>query len=200
MVIIGLSGGSGSGKSTISTLFSRYNILPINTDEIYRNLTSSLTPCLIELANEFGEDIITDELELDRARLREIVFKDKDKHATLNAISHKHVLDSVREMIRSAEALGLLGVIVDAPMLFESGFDKECDFVVAVTAPIDLRIKRIKERDGISETKAYERINHQLPDEELVKRADFVIDNSFDIDSVTDKVLDIVNKINNKEK
>ena len=75
MVVIGLSGGSGSGKSTISTLFSRYNILPINTDEIYRNLTSSLTPCLVELANEFGEDIITDDLELDRTFKRDSFYQ-----------------------------------------------------------------------------------------------------------------------------
>ena len=200
MVIIGLSGGSGSGKSTISTVFSRYNILPINTDEIYRTLTSSLTPCLIELANEFGEEIITDELTLDRARLSEIVFSDNDKHKRLNSISHKHVLMSVREMINSAAALGLLGVIVDAPMLFESGFDKECDFVVAVTAPVDIRVKRIRERDGITETKALLRIKHQIPDDELVKKADFTIDNSSDIGAVEDAVLDIVNKIKNNKK
>ena len=197
MVVIGLSGGSGSGKSTISTLFSRYNILPINTDEIYRNLTSSLTPCLVELANEFGEDIITDDLELDRARLREIVFTNKEKHKRLNEISHRHVLNSVREMISSASNLGLAGVIVDAPMLFESGFDKECNYLIAVTAPVDMRVKRIKERDGITETKALERIRHQIPDEELVKRVDFIIDNSSSIEEVESAVLDIVNKINN---
>ena len=197
MVVIGLSGGSGSGKSTISTLFSRYNILPINTDEIYRNLTSSLTPCLVELANEFGEDIITDDLELDRARLREIVFTNKEKHKRLNEISHRHVLNSVREMISSASNLGLAGVIVDAPMLFESGFDKECNYLIAVTAPVDMRVKRIKERDGITETKALERIRHQIPDEELVKKVDFIIDNSCSIEEVESAVLDIVNKINN---
>ncbi len=197
MVVIGLSGGSGSGKSTISTLFSRYNILPINTDEIYRNLTSSLTPCLVELANEFGEDIITDDLELDRARLREIVFTNKEKHKRLNEISHRHVLNSVREMISSASNLGLAGVIVDAPMLFESGFDKECNYLIAVTAPVDMRVKRIKERDGITETKALERIRHQIPDEELVKKVDFIIDNSCSIEKVESAVLDIVNKINN---
>lgn len=197
MVVIGLSGGSGSGKSTISTLFSRYNILPINTDEIYRNLTSSLTPCLVELANEFGEDIITDDLELDRARLREIVFTNREKHKRLNEISHRHVLNSVREMISSASNLGLAGVIVDAPMLFESGFDKECNYLIAVTAPVDMRVKRIKERDGITETKALERIRHQIPDEELVKRVDFIIDNSCSIEEVESAVLDIVNKINN---
>ena len=197
MVVIGLSGGSGSGKSTISTLFSRYNILPINTDEIYRNLTSSLTPCLVELANEFGEDIITDDLELDRARLREIVFTNREKHKRLNEISHRHVLNSVREMISSASNLGLAGVIVDAPMLFESGFDKECNYLIAVTAPVDMRVKRIKERDGITETKALERISHQIPDEELVKKVDFIIDNSCSIEEVESAVLDIVNKINN---
>lgn len=200
MVIIGLSGGSGSGKSTISALFSRYNILPINTDEIYRNLTASLTPCLIELANEFGEDIITDDLSLNRARLREIAFSDRDKHDRLNAISHKHVLDAVRDMILSASKLGLKGVIVDAPMLFESGFDKECDFVIAVTAPIDLRIRRIKERDGITEAKALERIRHQIQDIELAKKANFVIDNSYSIEDAEKAVLNIVNEINNKEK
>ena len=197
MVVIGLSGGSGSGKSTISTLFSRYNILPINTDEIYRNLTSSLTPCLVELANEFGEDIITDDLELDRARLREIVFTNREKHKRLNEISHRHVLNSVREMISSASNLGLAGVIVDAPMLFESGFDKECNYLIAVTAPVDMRVKRIKERDGITETKALERIRHQIPDEELFKKVYFIIDNSCSIEEVKSAVLDIVNKINN---
>ena len=100
-------------------------------------------------------------------------------------------------MISSASNLGLAGVIVDAPMLFESGFDKECNYLIAVTAPVDMRVKRIKERDGITETKALERIRHQIPDEELVKRVDFIIDNSCSIEEVESAVLDIVNKINN---
>ena len=197
MVVIGLSGGSGSGKSTVSQLFSGYNILPINTDEIYHNLTSSLTPCLIELANEFGCDIITDELTLDRARLREIVFLDADKYKVLNTISHKHVLNSVREMIASASELGLFGVIVDAPMLFESGFDKECNYIISVTAPIDLRIKRIKERDGITEEHALKRIMHQASDDVLIAKSDFIIENKGDIKDVVSTVSNIVEKIKN---
>lgn len=200
MVVIGLSGGSGSGKSTVSKLFSGYNILPINTDEIYRNLTSSLTPCLIDLANEFGEDIITDELKLDRARLREIVFSDPDKYKRLNLISHKHVLNSVRGMIASASDLELSGVVVDAPMLFESGFDKECNYVVSVIAPVDLRIKRIKERDGITEYQARQRIKHQASDDELIAKSDFIIDNSYDKENLINAVSNIMDKINNKLK
>ena len=200
MLVIGLAGGSGSGKSTVSKLFSRYSILPINTDEIYRNLTSTLTPCLIELANEFGEEIITDELALDRERLRDVVFSDPDKYKKLNLISHRHVLDRVREMITSSENLGLFGVVVDAPMLFESGFDAECDYTVSVIAPVDLRIKRIKERDDITEAKARERIAHQMTDEVLVEKSDFVIDNSCSIDEVEGLVADIVDKIKTNKK
>lgn len=199
-VTIGICGGSGSGKSTISDLLRSYNILPINTDNIYRELTSSKTPCIDALISEFGKEIVNGDFSLNRKKLAGIVFSDSHKHKRLNEIAHFYVLSEVRKIIEKAKAEGYFAALVDAPLLFESGFDSECNFIIAVTADEDLRISRIVKRDNISKEDAKMRIKSQLSDEFIASRADYVINNDGDTASLNVLLESIVSDIKNKLK
>ena len=131
MKVVGLCGGSGSGKSVVAGLLSEYGFAHIDTDKIYHDLTDRSSPCLDDLVAEFGKGIINETGGLDRTSLAEIVFNSPNKdelRKTLNRIAHRHVLDSVRELLPRLKAEGFAAALVDAPLLFESGFDKECDY------------------------------------------------------------------------
>ena len=198
MLVIGLCGGSGSGKSTVARLLESHNILHIDTDSVYRKLISTASECTAELANEFGDVIINSDGSVNRTVLAEIVFNDKTKHSVLNRIAHRHVLNVVREII--SVSMGYIAVCVDAPLLFESGFDSECDILVAVVAPLHDRIDRITRRDKISDEAARKRISSQIQDDELIKRVDFVINNENDPTMLESKVDELVDLIKNKLK
>ncbi len=197
MTVIGLAGGSGSGKTTVSALFSQYNVLPINTDEIYHSLTSSQTACLSAIVEEFGRRVLNEQGTLDRKALGAIVYADPEKMGRLNTIAHYYVLCAVRKIISDAEEKGYFAVIVDAPLLFESGFDRECDAIVVVSANKECRINRIIARDGISADDASKRLANQLSDEFLVSRADFIITNNGSADDLKQQVESVVNSIRN---
>ena len=196
MRIIGLCGGSGSRKGEVAHLLTAAGFLHIDADVVYHRLTSSDTPCLRELADTFGKEIITPDLKLDRPKLAAIVFASgaEDKRHNLNAITHKYVLDEIRRIIREAEG-SYAAAVVDAPLLFESGFNTECDLVVSVIAPRDIRIARITERDGISSEQAERRVDSQLGDEFLREHSDIIIENNGDLDELSAEVEKITNRI-----
>lgn len=198
MKIIGLCGGSGSGKGTVSRFFAEYGILSVDTDAVYHDITSHSSPCLDALVLEFGADILADNGALDRKKLSNIVFfgeNSSQKRARLNKISHEHVLRKTREILADYEEQGVAAALVDAPLLFESGFDKECDLIIVVIADKSVRVKRITERDGIDEAAAIRRIDSQYDDEYLKSRSSFVIENSGTISDLRDRVKEIANKI-----
>ena len=200
MKILGLCGGSGSGKGAVGQLFSEYGIPTIDTDAVYRELTGRPGPCVDALRFEFGSHIITDSGALNRAELARIVFcgeKSSEKLKRLNEIAHRFILDETRRRLYSYEEAGVKIAVVDAPVLYESGFDSECDIVVCVVADMESRIQRIISRDGISEEAARSRIKSQLTDGELISRSDYVINNNSDIENLkreVDRVIkDIIN-------
>ena len=199
MMVLGLAGGSGSGKTTVSSLFSKHGIISVNTDEIYHDMTSSQTPCLASIVEEFGRGVLNESGTLDRKALGSIVFSDPEKLGRLNTISHYYVLCTVREIISDAQARGYFGVIVDAPLLFESGFDRECDAIIAVIASKEKRVSRIIARDGISAADAMKRIANQLSDEFLASRADYIITNNDTAEDLSRQVECVVNKIKNNK-
>ena len=205
-VIIGLCGRSGAGKSFVSQLFEAEGTPSVDTDAIYREMTSSpengkLSDCMTELVAEFGSSILCEDLSLNRRALADLVFSEsgKDRLKKLNEITHYHILCEVDRRIRELGKQGFTSVIVDAPLLFESGYHKKCNFIVAATAPADVLLSRIIKRDGIDRDAALRRLNAQLSESELRDRADFVIDTDTDeaslrivvrniIDAVTDRV------------
>lgn len=199
MKIIGLAGGSGSGKTTVCELFSKIGYACINTDEIYHALISKPSPCLLELVTEFGEEILNPDGSLNRRRLGSIVFEsDSDeKLKKLNKIAHFHILKEAEDIIAKLPEETFFGVLVDAPLLFESGFDRKCDVVISVIADEKTRIERITARDGISPENAKLRIKKQLSNEVLREKSDYTIVNDGDIDALTKSVNLLSEKIKN---
>ena len=190
MLTVGLTGPSGAGKGTVAALFARYGIPSIDTDAVYHALLVPPSPCLDELAARFGSSILTSEGRLDRKALAALVFATghEAELADLNRIAHRHVLDETRRRLVDHEAQGAPAVLVDAPQLFESGFDAECDRILVVLAPWETRLARIMERDGITREQALARLNAAHPDDFFRARADLILVNDGDPSVLEDEV------------
>ena len=197
MTVVGLCGGSGSGKGTLCDVFREFGVPSIDTDAVYHDLTSHSSDCLSDLVAEFGEEIISDGA-LDRKVLAGIVFGDSsgERLKRLNTIAHAHILAKTREIIDKHGSDGHNMVIVDAPLLFESGFDRECDIVISVFADRKTRIKRIMKRDNMTYSDAERRLNSQKPDEWISAHSDIIITNNGDIQSLHGEVSLVINYIN----
>lgn len=194
MKVIGMCGGSGSGKGTACVFFAELGIKIIDTDDVYHSLTSRDSDCLREIAVAFGSSVIYDNA-LDRRALANIVFSSSDKLDLLNKISHKHILNEVRKQIEAYRQDGAIGVIVDAPVLFESGFHSECDATLAICADTNVRLERIVLRDNISKESALARIQAQKSDAWLKSNCDYYIENNTTTDDLKASVNNIANKI-----
>ena len=190
MLTIGLTGPSGAGKGLVASLFARYGVPSIDTDAVYHALLMPPSACLDELVERFGQQVLRPDGTLDRAALSAVVFDpaNADGLADLNRISHRHVLARVRETLGDYERAGVPAVLVDAPQLFESGFDAECDKVLSVIAPRELRLARIIERDGLSPKRATARLDAQLPEQVFRERADHVILNDGEIEPLDEEI------------
>ena len=161
-------------------------------------MTEKNTPCLEELSLYFGKEIIKEDGTLDRRRLANIAFSTPEKHNALNSITHRHILLLLEEKLLTAEKRGYFAAVIDAPLLFESGLDKRCDVIVAVTAPYDVRIQRITARDKITAEEAELRFKRQIDEKELKERSHYVIYNDDDEAQLERKVLEVVSKIGEK--
>ena len=200
MKVIGLCGGSGSGKGAVSKIFAENLIPVIDTDAIYHSITSTPGECLEAISSEFGTGVIKNGA-LDRPTLAKIVFSSDNSECLrlkLNEITHKFVIAEVERQLSVYEKAGERICVVDVPLLFESGFDKRCDLTVAVVADIETRILRITNRDDIDRESAIARINAQISADVLKKRVDFVIENNSDITDLRLSVLSLIRKINQK--
>lgn len=180
MLIIGLTGPSGGGKGTVASLFAPHGILSIDTDKVYHKLLIPPSPCLDALSARFGKEILFPDGTLNRKALAAHVFAPNhgQELEDLNRITHGYVLDVTRRCCRELASQGCVGVFVDAPLLFESGFDKECDTTLAVLADPDLRLTRIMGRDGLTPAQARARMEAQKPDAYYLQRARHVIYNN----------------------
>ena len=184
MKILGLTGPSGSGKGFLANIFYSFGIPYLDTDAVYHGLVSSPSLCTRELETVFGDFVLNDDGSLNRKKMAAYVFsgdnQQEERLATLNRITHRYVLDEVRVWLNQRAKEGYKAAIIDAPLLYESGFDKQCDFVIAVLAPRKLRLARIIKRDGMDELSALSRLNAQPSDTFYRERADFIIDNDAD--------------------
>ena len=178
MIVLGITGPIGSGKSYVAGKISGDKYPRIDTDKVYHSLVDVPSQTVAELAVEFGNDIISGCGGIDRKRLSQIVFSDKEKLFRLNEITHKHVIKKTLELISEFEKNGERLVIVEVPLMFESGFDKHCDFVVSVVADEPTRVERICVRSGLSESEAKKRIKNQKNIEFYIEKSSFTIYNS----------------------
>lgn len=175
MKIIGLTGLTGAGKSTVALKLMAYGCYHIDADKVAREVINSDENVKNKLKKQFGDDVINGDKTVNRPILASRSFADEESTEALNAITHPAVTEKIREIIDEKKELGYSGIIIDAIALFESGEDKLCDFTVAVTAPEDIRLERIMARDKISREKALERINAQKDESFFTKQADFII-------------------------
>ena len=184
--LFGLTGQSGAGKSTVAQTFLDLGAVVIGADEIVAQLYSENSPCVKTIAACFGEEVLKSDGTPDRKKLAELAFSSAENTALLGKIVHPFVTAELFERLRGKEGI----VIYDAPQLFESGADIICDKIIAVTADENIRIKRIIQRDGLTEAEAQSRVKAQLDEEFFKSRADYVIENNGDTKSLIQTVSD----------
>jgi dephospho-CoA kinase len=177
---IGITGPSGSGKSLLCDAFRDAGIPCIDADKLYHSMLIPPSKCLDAIATAFGNDLLNDDGTLNRAALASKVFSCTKQLEKLNNTVLPIVIDKIQEIIDNFELEGHKAVAIDAPTLIESGFYRECDINVVVTAPKDTRITRISQRDGIDTGKARQRVAAQHTDDFYTVIADFVIINDLD--------------------
>lgn len=199
MLVIGLTGGSGSGKSTAAGFIREKGIKVIDADVIARRITEKGSPALFELVSAFGEEILLSDGSLDRRAMADRIFADKDARIILESIVTKGVVKRIGELIEEERRAGTPALVVDAPTLFETGADSLCDVVWLVTAPENSRLERLSERDGISAESIRARMAGQLSDEEKAARSDVVIENNGTVRELQDKVSALTSEIHNQK-
>lgn len=177
MLIIGLTGQTGAGKSTVSEILKKYGCYHIDADKIAHEVLDNDEDVKNNLAETFGKDVICEDGKVNRAVLAKYAFADRESTLCLNAITHPAVNRKIQSIISKQSEYGAKAVIIDAIALFESGEAKLCDFTVAVTAPREIRLERIIARDKISVSRAEERINAQKDEKFFSVNADYIINN-----------------------
>ena len=194
MLIIGITGGSGSGKSTVADILCSFGAETIDADVVYHDLLNNSEAMKSELKKRFPETI-TDEGKLSRKALAKIVFSDKEALSDLNQIAHKFVIQETERMLEELYRKNVPYICIDAIALFESKLSDICDATIGVIAPRALRLSRITARDGIDNMAASARINAQEPDEFFRERCDYIIENAGDISAVTENTKEIFDLI-----
>lgn len=177
MLTIGLTGPTGAGKTTVLQALRELGCRSVDCDALYHHLlrTSPVLPG--ELTDRFGKSILDHDGALDRKALAQVVFRDPQSLSDLNAISHRHVVAACISLVNTAKAHGEKALALDAIALIESGLGAMCDVTVAVTAPREVRLRRIMARDGLTVDQALQRVNAQKPDEYYVNHCDHTIVN-----------------------
>lgn len=189
--VIGLTGGSGSGKSTVAKVFAEYGAVIIDADKISHEITDSDETVLAKIRQEFSEDVFEKGI-LCRKKLGKIVFSDKEALGKLNAILHPAIAEKILSIAKKSTSEI---IIIDAPLLFAvKELVEICDEIVTVCAPDDLRINRISARDGITKEEAEKRISAQMPQEKLAEMADVVFVNDGDIGKIRSEIVGYLGK------
>jgi dephospho-CoA kinase len=194
MLVIGLAGGIGSGKSSVSGMLKNLGAIIIDADKLGHEVYLPDTEGLREVVSEFGEDILSSNGEIDRRILGSKVFGSPEAMAKLNAIVWPRIKNKVTELIEENSQLGTEILVLDAAVLIEAGWTSVVDEVWVVTAPVDQIISRLESRNGITEEQAMSRINSQMTTEQRVEYADIVIENDDSLDKLMSSVQHIWNK------
>lgn len=188
-MIVGLTGGIGAGKTAVAKLLKKRGATIIDTDVIAREVVEPPSPVLDAIAREFGASVIAGSGALDRDALARIVFNDEPRRQRLNEITHPEILKRVLARIGGYPPSAVVVVVV--PLLFESGFDRNCNAVIAVTAPEPARIARVMRRDHMAEAAVRARMRVQLPESGYDGKATWIIRNDGDeaaLDAEVEKV------------
>lgn len=186
MKIIGLTGGTGSGKGFVSERLKARKAYVIDADAVAHEIIEKGRPAYKEIVDYFGSEILDEDGNILRRKLGNIVFSDKDKLAFLNSCTHKYINMEIMRIIEEVKPQTNVysAIIIDAPLLAEAGLVDICDDIWVVYADSEVRVKRIMERDSISEEQARNRIASQRSWEEYKELGAVIIDNSSDDENV----------------
>ena len=193
MKVIGLTGGTGSGKSVVSRSLKDAGAVIVDADRIAHEIILKGEPAYHEIIAYYGTGILDAEGNIIRKKLGEIVFNDKEKLAFLNQCTHKYITAEVKRQITAAKEEGTAkAIIIDAPLLLEAGLETVCDLVWVVYADPEVRAQRVMVRDGITYELAKARISNQKTWEEYKAVANAVIDNSKDLAHLEDQLSELL--------
>jgi dephospho-CoA kinase len=180
-LLVGLTGGIATGKSTVSAMLARHGAVIIDADVLAREVVEPGQPALAEIVREFGRAVLQPDGTLDRKRLGAVVFGDPERRRRLEAITHPAIRERFARRLAGLMSSGFDGVVIfDAPVMIESGNDRNVDTVVVVATDEETQIRRLMARDGIEREDALRKVRSQMPIAEKARLADHVIDNSGD--------------------
>ncbi len=183
MRLIGVTGGIATGKSTVDRMLAEHGATVIDADDLSRDAVRPGERTLDEVASRFGQDVIRADGTLDRGRVGAIVFADAAALRDLERITHPRIMELMRERIAAALAAPAPLVAVDIPLLFEKQREGMFEGVLLVYAPRDVQLRRLRERNGLDQAAALQRLAAQLPIDEKRERATWIIDNSEGLDA-----------------
>ena len=179
MLKIGLTGGIGSGKSSVSKLFLKWGAYIFDSDKEAKLILESNETTQNELIAEFGTDVLNAEGKIDKAKLARIAFQDEDHQLRLNTIIHPYVFSEIDTVFNKVLSSGKHEIfIVDAALIYESGADTHMDYVIVVTSHLKLRTERVMSRGDLNRDEFFKRLDLQWPDEDKINISDFVIHNN----------------------
>ncbi len=191
-IIVGLTGGTGVGKSTVSAVFKEKGYEIIDFDSIARQVCEKGSKCLEEICVHFGSGILNGDETLNRKALGAIVFSDPAKLEVLNRITHKYITLRSEEILEEKKSQRY---VFDAPLLFEAGLEKKCFCVVSVLSDSEKRAERIVQRDSISYEYALKRINSQKKNDFYIEKSDYILYNNNSVDELRENTLRLIEKI-----
>lgn len=208
LTVVGIAGGIGSGKSTVTSYLELNNYYVYDADVEAREAVKPGEPALLELIDFFGEEIINDDGSLNRRKLAQIAFSSQELTENLNRILHKYISERIdKKLARHASYLarsrgkkrGLRIAFVSAPLFFEAGLDVMCDETWAVIADKEVRIQRTMNRDNLPRSEVEDRINRQMSDEERINLADYVLVNNGNKNELIKQVDELLHRILNNQ-
>lgn len=190
--IVGLAGGIGSGKSTVTKLFNALGIQSVDADDVARKVVLPGSKCLRKIIDRFGINILLSDGQLDRRALREIVFKDKNERLWLESITHPEIRQLISTQLEKATSAYVLLV---HPLLFETKQDQICQLTVGIDVPTSLQIERIITRDNMDNALAERIISTQLSNAERLSLTDMALKNDSNLVDLNDKVMELHKRI-----
>lgn len=195
-LLIGLTGQTGAGKTTVSGYLQSLGYRVIDADVVARHVVAKGSECILELALAFGPEVILPDGTLDRQRMGDLIFADKEKRAQMGKIIFPYIQAAIfGEVERMRSDGGAPIIFLDAPTLFESGTHESCDLIISVIAPVDIRLARIIARDKITEQRAHTRIKAQQDDDFYISRSHYIIRNEGDLGQLREKLDAVIGKI-----
>lgn len=177
MILIGLTGGVATGKTTVAKIFKQYGAFVIDADELAREVVQPDKPAWRDIVHRFGKSILNTDRTINRQALGQMVFGHRAKLRELERIIHPRVAREQQRLTREAARKDPNAVVVyDVPLLFEAGIDKRVDRIIVVTADQRTQIARLKQRNGLTRAEALQRIRSQMPLSKKISKADMIID------------------------